>query len=114
MRYRHQEAVTKSVMLGNASQTSGVMQNVHDKPGNLPDPDIFTFDTGVFWTIFDPIAAVSAIFIISLVSQCKRPFFFAKCSKSEYSETLLYLILLQILIPVVVKIVPHYPARCFS
>ncbi len=45
MRYRHQEALTKSVMLGHASQTSGVMQNVHDKPGNLPDPDIFTVDT---------------------------------------------------------------------
>ncbi len=23
-----------------------VMPNKHDKPGNLPDPDIFTFDTG--------------------------------------------------------------------
>ncbi len=44
MRYRHPEALTKSVMLGHASQTSEVMQSVHDKPGNLPDPDIFTFD----------------------------------------------------------------------
>ncbi len=50
MRYRHQEALTKSVMLGHASQTSGVMQNVHDKPGNLPDPDIFTFDTSNYST----------------------------------------------------------------
>ncbi|CAD7923688.1 unnamed protein product, partial [Amoebophrya sp. A120] len=41
MRYRHQEALTRCVMLGHASQTSGVMQNAHDKPGNLPDPDIF-------------------------------------------------------------------------
>ncbi len=45
MRCRHQEALTKSVMLGHASQTSDVMQNVHDKPGNLPDPDIFAFDS---------------------------------------------------------------------
>ncbi len=34
----------ESVMLGHASQTSHVMQNVHDKPGNLPDPDIFAVD----------------------------------------------------------------------
>ncbi len=44
MRYRHQEAVVKSVMLGHASQTSGVMQNVHDKPCILPDPDTFALD----------------------------------------------------------------------
>ncbi len=48
MQYRHQEALTKSVMLGHASQTSGVVQNVHDKPGNLSDPDIFTFDSKEF------------------------------------------------------------------
>ncbi len=45
MRNRHQEALSKSVTLGHASQTSGVMQNVHDKPGILPDPDTFAFDT---------------------------------------------------------------------
>ncbi len=45
MRNRHQEALKKSVMLGHASQTSGLIQNVHDKCQNLPDPDTFTFDT---------------------------------------------------------------------
>ncbi len=45
MRNRHQEALKKSAMLGHASQTSGLMQNVHDKCLNLPDPDIFTVDT---------------------------------------------------------------------
>ncbi len=45
MRYRHQEALATSVMLGHASQTSGAMQNVHDKPCiHLPHPDIFAFD----------------------------------------------------------------------
>ena len=32
-------------MLGHASQTSGVMQHVHDKPWVLPDPDIFAVDS---------------------------------------------------------------------
>ncbi len=32
MRDKHQEALKKSVMLRPASQTSRVMQNVHDKP----------------------------------------------------------------------------------
>ncbi len=45
MRKRHGKDLTESVMLGHASQTSHVMQNVHDKPGNLPDPDIFAVDT---------------------------------------------------------------------
>ncbi|CAD7937009.1 unnamed protein product, partial [Amoebophrya sp. A120] len=45
MRSRHQEARSKSVMRGRALQTSWVMQNMHDKSQNLPDPDIFTFDT---------------------------------------------------------------------
>ncbi len=44
MGYRHQEALTKSVMLEHASQTSGVMQSVHDKPCILPDTDIFASD----------------------------------------------------------------------
>ncbi len=45
MQYRHQEALAKSVMLEHASQTSGVMYNVHDKPCSLPYPDIiFAFD----------------------------------------------------------------------
>ncbi len=44
MRNKHQEALKKSVVLGYASQTSWLMQNVHDKCQNLPDPDICTFD----------------------------------------------------------------------
>ncbi len=31
-------------MLGHASQASWVMENMHDKSQNLPDPDIFAFD----------------------------------------------------------------------
>ncbi len=48
MRKRHGKDLTEAVMLGHASQTSHVMQNqnVHGKPGNLTDPDIFTFDMG--------------------------------------------------------------------
>ncbi len=38
-------------MLGHASQTSGLMQNVHDKCLNLPDPDIFTVDTAELRTV---------------------------------------------------------------
>ncbi len=45
MRNKHQEAFEKSGMLGHALQASLVMQNMHDKPGNLPDPDIFAFHT---------------------------------------------------------------------
>ncbi len=44
MRNTHQEALKKSVLLGYASQTSWLMQNVHDKCQNLPDPGIFTVD----------------------------------------------------------------------
>ncbi|CAD7931793.1 unnamed protein product [Amoebophrya sp. A120] len=44
MRNRHQDALKTSVMLGHASQTSRLMQNVHHKYQNLPDPDIFAFD----------------------------------------------------------------------
>ncbi len=44
MRNRHQEPLEKSVMLRHASQTSWLMQNVHDKFQNLPDPGIFAFD----------------------------------------------------------------------
>ncbi len=45
MQNRHQEAFQKSVMLSHALQASWAMQNMHDKPGNLPDPDTFAFDT---------------------------------------------------------------------
>ncbi len=41
MRNRHQKAFQRSVMLSHALQPSWVMQNMHDKPVNLPDPDIF-------------------------------------------------------------------------
>ncbi len=44
MRSRHQQALKKSVMLGHTGQTSWVMQNVHDRSQNLPDPDIFAVD----------------------------------------------------------------------
>ncbi len=52
MRDRHQDARKKFVMLVHTSQTSRsrVMQNVHDKPCNLPDPDIFIFDTTTWET----------------------------------------------------------------
>ncbi|CAD7944527.1 unnamed protein product [Amoebophrya sp. A120] len=45
MRNRHPEALKKSLMLGHASQISWLMPNLHDKSQNLPDPDIFTFDS---------------------------------------------------------------------
>ncbi len=41
MQHGHQKAVPKSVMLGHASHTLRVMQNVHDERCMLPDPDIF-------------------------------------------------------------------------
>ncbi len=31
-------------MLEHASQTSWVIENMHDKPGNLPDPDTYALD----------------------------------------------------------------------
>ncbi|CAD7953442.1 unnamed protein product [Amoebophrya sp. A120] len=47
MRNRHQESLKKAGMLGHASQTSWLRQNVHDKSQNLADPeDIFAFDSG--------------------------------------------------------------------
>ncbi len=44
MRNRHQDARKTSVMLGHASQTSWLMQNVRHKSQNLPDADTFTLD----------------------------------------------------------------------
>ncbi len=58
MRNRHQEALKKSVMLGHASQASGLMQNVHDKCQNLSDPDIFAVDRTVSAAVF-PLAVLS-------------------------------------------------------
>ncbi len=40
----------KSVMLPHTSHASWVMQNVHEKSSNLPDPDIFAFDTRPRWS----------------------------------------------------------------
>ncbi len=45
MQDRHSRDLTDSVMLGPASQTSWVMENLHDKFNTLPDPDSFTFDS---------------------------------------------------------------------
>ncbi len=45
MRNRHQESLSKPVTLGHASQTSWRTQTVHDKSQNLPDPDIFPFNS---------------------------------------------------------------------
>ncbi len=47
MRKRHRESLKKPVMLGHASQTLWPMQAVHDTSQNLPDPDIFAFDSAV-------------------------------------------------------------------
>ncbi len=48
MRNTHQKALAKSVkMLGRALKASWTMQNMHDKPGNLPDLDIFALDKRV-------------------------------------------------------------------
>ncbi len=35
-------------MLGHALQASLVLQKMHDKPGNLRDPDIFVMHIGVY------------------------------------------------------------------
>ncbi len=45
MRIRHQVPLEKSVMLRDAPQTSWLMQNVHGKSKNLPDPDTFALDS---------------------------------------------------------------------
>ncbi len=51
MRDKHQEALKKPGMLGRpASQTSRVIQNMHDKPGNVSDPDTFAVDIGRNYT----------------------------------------------------------------
>ncbi len=44
MQDRHHITLTESVMLCPTYQTSYVMENLHDKSGFLPDPDIFTVD----------------------------------------------------------------------
>ncbi len=44
MQERHDRDLTELVMLGRAWQTAWVMENMHDKPISLPDPDIFAFD----------------------------------------------------------------------
>ncbi len=44
MQDRHDRTLTESVMLSPTYQTSWVMENLHDKSGILPDPDIFAFD----------------------------------------------------------------------
>ncbi|CAD7961456.1 unnamed protein product [Amoebophrya sp. A120] len=36
--------LTESVMLCPAYQTSWIIENLHDKPSTLPDPDIYAFD----------------------------------------------------------------------
>ncbi len=56
----------QSVMLGHASQTSWAIQNMHDKPGNLPDPDIFTFDTYLVLLILTPLIKL-ALEIVNMV-----------------------------------------------
>ncbi len=44
MQDRHDSTRTESVMLCPTYQTSWVMENLHDKSGILPDPDIFAVD----------------------------------------------------------------------
>ncbi len=44
MRITHQKALSRTVMLGDALQASWFMQNMHEKPSSLPDPDIFALD----------------------------------------------------------------------
>ncbi len=52
MQERHDRDLKESVMLeGLAFQTSWLMQNVHDKSENLPDPDPFTFDSGLHLSV---------------------------------------------------------------
>ncbi len=46
MRKKHGKDLTESVMPGHASQTSCVMQNMHDTCCTFPDPDIFPSDNG--------------------------------------------------------------------
>ncbi len=44
MQGTHWKGFAESIMLCPTYQTSWVMENLHDKSGNLPDPDIFTVD----------------------------------------------------------------------
>ncbi len=46
MQYRHKRDLKESVMLGHALRTSWIIENLHGKFCNLPDPDpdIFAFD----------------------------------------------------------------------
>ncbi len=51
MQERHDRDLAEPVMLGRAWHTVWVMENLHDKPTSLPDPDIFAFDTcRRFWS----------------------------------------------------------------
>ncbi len=43
----HHQGAAEPVMLGPAFQTLWSLEKLHDKSRNLPDPDIFTFDTVV-------------------------------------------------------------------
>ncbi len=45
MQDRHDSDLIESVMLGTPLQIIWVMQNMHDKFQNLPDPDIFAIHT---------------------------------------------------------------------
>ncbi len=58
MRARNEKDLAGSVMLCPARQTSWVkvMENLHDKSPNLPDPDIFAFHISEIFTMSRPSA----------------------------------------------------------